>query len=160
MKKLVRLFLIVSSCLLLMVLGLFAYMTVAESYQYKWVGDTGFCIMESRAVDAKGVSLPDLYYAMPSGAYMGVNMPGYPKDVYWDDQYLVVRCFDRNNRDSIAHNCIIEYTREYSDTTMPYHVSAYDNKEDCDSAIVALNLDMLEMKYTDNHIPWRLHLFN
>lgn len=144
--------------LTLALLSLLLWVVLTNGSRYKLIGNTNFFLSESYSIDNEGKSMVDLYYGCGGdGAGYGVKMKGFPLDIRWNDRYLLVRCYDRNNKDSISNYCIIDCVAPQLPGP-PYTVTEYDNREDFETAVSLLGIKVSEMQITDNRIRRRMHL--
>lgn len=131
-----------------------------EWYMHKRIGHTRFHIVESDAHNAAGKSLPFLGYKTIMGdGYIVVHLGDYPLDVRWNKQYILVRCFDGNDSETVTRYYIIDQKTRLLGLGPSYELQGYDTEEDFRAAVATLGLDVQEMKYTDNHTPWHLPFF-
>ena len=119
--------------------------------QYKRIGNTDYSLVEGMA--AEGKPLAEIMHN-EEGGFIGLSYEGFAKDIYWNDDYLIVKCSDRNS-ETIINYCIIE---QKSNRRVPWRINEYKSKVDFEKAKQKLGLDESKMNYTDNHIPWSLHL--
>lgn len=118
---------------------------VTNRMQYKRIGKTDFYIAQMQGPN----SIPCLGYKAES---VFISIAEYLKDVRWNKDYLLVRCYNQYTTDSISQYYIIDYHQKHTDTVEPFTMTDYPDKEAFDSATVALGINSSEMKYTNNNI--------
>ena len=125
---------------------------------YKRIGKTEYYLLETMAQSSDGSALPGLYRLVGDN-YVGVSLSGYPKHIFWDNDYILVKCTDGNRNDIITTYCIIKQVGKY-DYLEKWDVRLFSDSKDYETAIKKLHLDEFKMDYTDAKIPWSLHLFD
>lgn len=128
---------------------------IGDHWQYKRIGETDFYLGELMSPK------PDLYYTKnPKFGFKGVNQRKTPKHIFWNDSILVVKCSDKLDG-AITNYCIIKmFKTKNCDSWEDYELIQYATHEEYVQAMNALGLKESEMCYTDNSIPWSLHLFD
>lgn len=130
--------------------------------QYKRIGKTNFYLMESMGITKDGRTIPTLRYSLNSniGGYAGAGVLGVPKHIFWNDSILVVKCSDKLDG-KITNYCIIKmFKTENCEPWEEYELNQYATSMEYVQAMNAMGLKESEMRYTDNSIPWSLHLFD
>ncbi len=87
-----------------------------------------------------------------------VDLEGFPKHIYWNNDYILVKCTDGDKKGIITY-CIIKLLGKY-DFIEERDVRVFHNKNEYEAAKYQLHLDESKMDYTDDTIPWSLHLFD
>lgn len=120
---------------------------IGDITQYKKLGDTEYYLVEG--IDGGYV---DLYYRNDGES---VKFRGFAKDIFWNEEYIIVKCTNRESN-KIINYCIIEqYGR--NNTYAPWKVYEYATKKEFDAAKKEFGLDEGKMNYTDTNIPWSFH---
>jgi hypothetical protein len=77
------------------------------------------------------------------------------KYVYWNDDYIIIKCTDGDSQ-KIMNYCIIEQHGRNS-PYVPWIVHEYGTEGEYKTAIDSIGLVEENLNFTDTHIPWRLH---
>lgn len=155
MKK-KRIFYIYAICVIIAGCFLFIGIFSGDITQYKRIGTTNYYLVESMTESADGGLLSNLYFKDEIGFGESIKIKGYPKHIFWNENYIIVKCSDVY-KNHIINYCIIKQVDNQRDA---YHsFQEHNDSIEYKSAMSILGLDETKMNYTDDNIPWSLHLF-
>ena len=123
------------------------------------IGNTRFYLVETMVDSKDGKPLVGLYYKpIAVSGYCGENTPGFPKTIYWNNQYVISQNYDGKSPD------IIEYVIINLDSIDPNNgemkdIHRFRNKEKYYTYLKQIKLSEADMNQTDNHIAWWEILF-
>ena len=116
------------------------------------IGNTGFYFVETMAMSKDGKALAGLYYKTPFG-YKGVEMPGFPRTVLWNDKYLISKNYDGNNSAFFCYVIINQDSVNASDGNIE-NIRVFITETDYYTYLQQIGLSESNMNQTDNHIAW------
>lgn len=119
--------------------------------QYKRIGDTYFYLCESPYRDRAKLYLHD---DTMGDNFLGIEHEGYVKDVYWDEDYIIIKCGEANCA-TISQWYIMNNINSV-DKIHKLSKKSFTNANDYQKAITALHLIESNINHTDGNIPWRL----
>lgn len=96
--------------------------------------------------------LAGLYYKTPFG-YKGVEMPGFPRTVLWNDKYLISKNYDGNNSAFFCYVIINQDSVNASDGNIE-NIRVFITETDYYTYLQQIGLSESNMNQTDNHIAW------
>lgn len=68
------------------------------------IGNTRFYLVETMVDSKDGKPLVGLYYKpIAVSGYCGENTPGFPKTIYWNNQYVISQNYDGNNHEIVEY---------------------------------------------------------
>ena len=137
----------------LLVLFFLLYSCISDITQYKRIGDTEYYLVESFGNE----SYADLRYRKDADDFFSesIKYRGFAKDVYWNSEYIIIKCTEKNSRE-ITNYCIIkQYSKNNSH--VPWEVHEYATEMEFEDAKQLFNLDEEKMNHTNADIPWHLH---
>ena len=137
---------------IIIVILLFSSCVFGDITQYKQIGDTEYYLVESTG-NVPYVNIH--YYKYKDGFGESVKYKGFAKDIYWNDEFIIVKCTNRDSR-IIINYCIIEQ-HSRNNTYAPWKVYEYATEKDFEEAKRKYGLEEEKMNHTDSSIPWRLH---
>lgn len=152
MKKVKKISLTIS-VLLLFILVFNHYM----SYSMR-IGDTNFYLVETMAISDDGKSILELCYKDMHGGYKGVEMNGFPKNVLWNDKYLISKNFDGKTSSIINYVVIKLGNRSVSGNAIS-ELNIFTMKTEYNSFLKQRGISESSMKQIDNHVLWWRLLF-
>lgn len=140
-KKIIIAFLIVIFVPLLLLL-------FSDISQYKQIGDTHFYLLPN------GTGQESLLYhdGGVEGMFFPINHEGLVHDVYWNQQYIIIKCSQQNVENWYIIRNMIDYN--YPKCKIQHLL----NENDYERALDSLDISEKCMEYTDGTIPWSLHL--
>ena len=123
------------------------------------IGNTRFYLVETMVDSKTGKPLAGLYYKpIATSGFCGVNTPGFPKIIYWNDKFVISKNFYGNNHE------IVEYVIINLDSIEPNYgemndIHRFRNEEEYYTYLKQIKLSEADMNQTDNHIAWWEILF-
>ena len=123
------------------------------------IGNTRFYLVETMVDSKDGKPLVGLYYKpIAVSGYCGENTPGFPKTIYWNNQYVISQNYDGKSPE------IIEYVIINLDSIDPNNgemkdIHRFRNEEEYYTYLKQIKLSEADMNQTDNHIAWWEILF-
>lgn len=127
------------------------------SYSMK-IGNTSFYLVETMATSGDGKTLLGLCHKDINGGYKGVEMIGFPKNILWDDKYLISKNYDGNTPTIINYVIIKLDDINVSDGTAS-ELYVFNTKMDYNNFLHKKGLSECNMKQIDNSILWWELLF-
>lgn len=126
----------------------FIFVFFYDNIKYKQIGNTNFYLMPN-AQEYESF----LYH---DGGEEGIFNPIYHKgivhDVYWNQQYIIIKCSEQKDEYWYLMRNIKDYN--YSKFRIQHFLDENDYKRSLDS----LGISEKNMEHTDGTIPWSLHL--
>lgn len=116
------------------------------------IGNTRFYLVETMAFSNNGEPLADLYYQpIATSGYCGVETYGFPKTIYWNDQYLISKNYDGNSPE------IVEYVIINLDSIESIYgemkdVHRFTNEKEYYNYLRQIKMSETDMNQTDNHL--------
>lgn len=142
-KKIIILLIIVIFVTFLLFLFLFS-----DNSQYKQIGDTNFYLLPNEIGQESF-----LYHnGGKEGVFYPIHHKGFVHDVYWNKQYIIIKCNKNNEENWYIIRNIEVY--DYSKFNIHHYLKDSDYKRALDSLLI----DELRMEHTNGTIPWSLHL--
>ena len=80
---------------IIIVILLFSSCVFGDITQYKQIGDTEYYLVESTG-NVPYVNIH--YYKYKDGFGESVKYKGFAKDIYWNDEFIIVKCTNRDSR--------------------------------------------------------------
>lgn len=77
-----------------------------DRMQYKRIGKTDFYLVESFASSPEGKPLPRIH-RLVDNCYVGLSVNGFPKDIFLDKDYILLKCTDASGK-GYTNFCIIK----------------------------------------------------
>lgn len=126
-------------------LSLFLFSDIS---QYKQIGDTHFYLLPN------GIGQESLLYhdGEKEALFFPINHEGLVHDVYWNQQYIIIKCSQQEDE----HWYIIRNIKDYN--YPKFEIQHFLNENDYESALDSLGISEKCMEHTDGSIPWSLHL--
>ena len=85
------------------------------------------------------------------GIFYPINHNGSVHDVYWNQQYIIIKC-----REQKKENWYL--IRNLKDYNYPkFDIKHYLNENDYKRSLDSLGISEKNMEHTDGTIPWRIH---
>lgn len=139
-KKIIILLIVV-----LIPLSLFLF---SDMSQYKQIGDTHYYLLPN------GTGQESLLYhdGGEDGIFYPINHKGIVHDVYWNQQFVIIKCSELKEENWYIIRNIKDYN--YSE----FKIQHLQNENDYQSALDSLGIAEKNMEHTDGNIPWSLHL--
>ena len=150
---------VISGVGLIFILLLFL-LFAGDIIQYKRIGNTNFYLVEIMTMDSNGKMLPDIYWRenVSEDYFLHVNVKGFPKIVYWDNNYILVHSSDNKSDEIFSYSIITQNLKQ--DNGVQWDVQSYDSIVTYQLALHRLGLDETKMDSTDTKIPRSLHIFD
>ena len=114
--------------------------------------------VETMATSGDGKTLLGLCHKDINGGYKGVEMIGFPKNILWDDKYLISKNYDGNTPTIINYVIIKLDDINVSDGTAS-ELYVFNTKTDYNNFLHQKGLSESKMKQIDNSILWWELLF-
>ena len=122
----------------------------SDNTQYKQIGTTHFYLLP----DWQGIGSYLHHDGGTSGGFYKITHKGSISDVYWNRQYVIVKCCQIDS-DTIEYWYVMKNIKEY-DWKM-FEIKQFLNGKDYKMALDSLGLSEKQMEHTDGQIPWRIH---
>lgn len=153
MKKIKKIFkwlviLIISVCFFWYA---FIFVFFYDNTQYKQIGDTNFYLRPNELGDVSGSFL--FHDGGEDGIFYPINHNGSVHDVYWNQQYVIIKCSEQKKENWY----IIRNLKYYS--YPKFDIKHYLNENDYNRSLDSLGISEKNMEHTDGSIPWSLHLY-
>ncbi len=151
-KKIYRI--IILSVVILFLLLLNDYM----SYSMR-IGNTRFYLLESIYTPNDGMPLLDLYYKDElTDGYKGVEMSGFPKNILWNEKFLISKNYNGNASTIISYVIInLDSVNVYGDNELKLH--NFKTETEYNKYLQQEGISESQMKQVDNRISWWELLF-
>ncbi len=119
------------------------------------IGDTNFYLMETMSISKDGKTLNGLYYK-PNGesGYRGEMTPGFPKEILWNNKYLIAKNFNGNDQ-KITCYVVIPLDSVDASKGVIHGMRKFSKESQYRSYLRQIGLDESKMNKTDNYILWR-----
>ncbi len=127
------------------------------SYSMK-IGHTSFYLVETMATSDDGKPLLALCYKDMTGGYKSVEMSGFPKQIFWDEEYLISKNYDGNAPTIISYVIIKIDSINVSDGDIS-ELYVLDTKTEYNRFMQKRGLSEAQMKQIDNRTLWWELLF-
>ena len=125
----------------------FIFVFFYDNIQYKQIGNTNFYLMPN----AQGEESFLYHDGGEEGIFYPINHKGSVHDVYWNQQYIIIKCSEQKRE----HWYII---RNIDDYNYPkFRIRHFLTEKDYRNALDSLRIYETDMKHTDGTIPWRIH---
>ena len=125
----------------------FIFVFFYDNIQYKQIGNTNFYLMPN----AQGEESFLYHDEGEEGIFYPINHNGSVHDVYWNQQYIIIKCSEQKRE----HWYII---RNIDDYNYPkFRIRHFLTEKDYRNALDSLRIYETDMKHTDGTIPWRIH---
>lgn len=132
---------------------LIADVLCVDRIQYKEIGDKGFCLAEGVSGNKKSF----LHYRESSKCMVMVPGSGLVKDVYWNDNFIIVLCDTSKSALDSLYGCIVEIDDSIiGESWFPYNIHKYSSSEELKYGCDSLGISTDNMNYTDSEIPFNL----
>ena len=118
------------------------------------IGTTSFYLVETMAISKSGKPLTGLYYKpADASGYKGVEMPGFPVEILWNERFLVSKNFDG---DSILINCyvVIDVDSINKADGIMRSIHKFRTVSDYNDYLKQIGISESDMHRTSNHIKW------
>lgn len=140
-KKIIRI-------LLIAILGLMSLLLFSDISQYKQIGDTHFYLLPNELGQESF-----LYHdGGEEGVFYPISHKGIVHDVYWNQQFIIIKCSHQEEENWYIINNIKDYN--YPEFNIQHFLSEYDYQR----ALDTMKVYEIKMEHTDGIIPWSLHL--
>lgn len=126
----------------------FIFVFFYDNIQYKQIGNTNFYLMPN-AQEYESFLYHD---GGEEGIFNPINHKGIVHDVYWNQQYIIIKCSEQKDEYWYLMRKIKDYN--YSKFRIQHFWDENDYKRFLDS----LGISEKNMEHTDGTIPWSLHL--
>lgn len=143
-KKIIKRILI--AILIFFPLSIFLF---SDTSQYKKIGDTNFYLVPN----AMGEESFLYHDGGHEGGYSPIYHKGIVHDAYWNKQYVIIKCSEKEEENWYIIRNIKEYY--YS----KFKILHFLNEKDYKNALDSLGINEAKMEHTDGSIPWSLHLW-
>lgn len=127
------------------------------SYSMK-IGNTSFYLVETMATSDDGKTLLALCHKDINGGYKGIEMSGFPKNILWNDKYLISKNYDGNTPIIINYVIIKLNNINVSDGVIS-ELYVLNTKTEYNNFLQQRGLSESNLKQIDNHILWWELLF-
>lgn len=127
------------------------------SYSMK-IGNTDFYLVETMATSDNGKTLLSLCHKDINGGYKGVEMKGFPKNVLWNESYLISKNYD-GNTPRIINYVIIKLDSITVSNGAISELQVLNTKTEYNNFLLQRGLSESSMKQIDNCILWWELLF-
>lgn len=127
------------------------------SYSMK-IGNTSFYLVETMATSDDGKTLLALCHKDINGGYKGIEMSGFPKNILWNDKYLISKYYDGNTPIIINYVIIKLNNINVSDGVIS-ELYVLNTKTEYNNFLQQRGLSESNLKQIDNHILWWELLF-
>ena len=84
--------------------------------------------------------------------FFPINHKGTVHDVYWNQQYIIIKCSEQKEENWYLMRNIKDYNYPKFD------IKHYLNENDYKRSLDSLGISEKNMEHTDGTIPWSLHL--
>ena len=122
------------------------------------IGNTPCYLVETMAISKDGRPLLGLYCKTKHGGYKGVEMRGFPKNVLWNDKYLISKNYNGNDMDIISYVIINQDSVNISDGDIA-DLHIFEAEADYYNYLRQIELSESEMEQIDYRITWWKLLF-
>ena len=120
----------------------------SDNSQYKQIGDTNFYLLPNEIGQESF-----LYHnGGKEGVFYPIYHKGFVHDVYWNKQYIIIKC----NQKKVENWYIIRNIEDYNYSK--FNIHHYLKDSDYKRALDSLLIDEIRMEHTNGTIPWSLHL--
>jgi len=125
----------------------FIFVFFYDNIQYKQIGNTNFYLRPNEMGQESF-----LYHdGGEEDIFFPINHKGTVHDVYWNQQYIIIKCSEQKRE----HWYII---RNIDDYNYPkFRIRHFLTEKDYRNALDSLRIYETDMKHTDGTIPWRIH---
>lgn len=129
-----------------------------DNMQYKQIGDTNFYLLQ----EPPGVESHLKHKEDGSSLFLDMEHEGAVNDVYWDKDYIIIKCCNLHKNDSQIADSQIRFW--YIIKNLEYYnwkefdMKMYTDQTDYNKALDSIGINEDAMKHTDGNIPWRIHL--
>lgn len=121
----------------------------SDNSQYKQIGDTHFYLLPNESGKESF-----LYHdGGEGGMFYPINHQGIVHDVYWNQQFIIIKCSQQREENWY----IIKNIKDYSYSK--FNILNFTNEDDYQRALDSLKIYEIKMEHTDGNIPWGLHLW-
>ncbi|MBR6286188.1 MAG: hypothetical protein IKR18_04250 [Bacteroidaceae bacterium] len=125
-----------------------ALLLFGDISQYKQVGDTHFYLLPNEMGEESF-----LYHdGVEKGMFYPINHNGSVHDVYWNQQYIIIKCSEQKKENWY----IIRNIKDYN--YPEFGIKHILNENDYQNVLDSLGISEINMEHTDGSIPWSLHL--
>lgn len=139
----------ISIILLIAILIPLSLLLFSDISQYKQIGDTHFYLLP----DEIGTESVLYHDGGDRGVFYPINHKGIVQDVYWNQQYIIIKCSQQNEENWYIIKNIKDYI--YS----KFNIQHFTNENDYQRAIDSMKIDETTMGHTGGDVPWSLHLW-
>lgn len=122
------------------------------------IGDTSFYLVETMATSDDGKTILGLCYKDMNGGYKGVEMNGFPKNVLWNDKYLISKNYD-GKAPAITNYVVIKLGNRSVSIDTISELFVFTTKTEYNSFLQQRGISEFNMKQIDNRILWWELLF-
>lgn len=117
------------------------------------IGDTNFYLVETMATSDDGKTLQGLYYKDVNGSYKGVAMNGFPKNVLWNDKYIISKNYD-GNTSAITNYVVIRLCNTSGSSDVISEQYVFVTKTEYNCFLKKSGISEFNMKQIDNRVLW------
>ena len=121
--------------------------------QYKRIGDTNFYLIPDWEDHGSYLS----HSGGKPGGFYSIKHEGIVKDVYWNQQYLIIKC-SKSEKEPVKYWYLLNNTEDYN--WKMFEIRQFFNSIEYEKALDSIGVSESRMKHTDGKIPWSLHIFN
>ena len=122
--------------------------------RYKRVGDTEYYLVEAVGAEPH----VRLHYNIKDEKWFGEGVihKGFAKDIYWNEDYIIVKCTDRESQEIISYCIIEQYGR--ASKYHPWVSHEFATEQEYETAKKEFGIDETRMNYTDSYLgPFAIH---
>lgn len=130
-----------------------------DNIQYKRIGNTNFYLLQEQLGVESHLKLKE----DGSSLFFDMGHKGVVNDVYWNEDYIIIKCRNRSENDSqiidsqIRFWYIIKNLEYYN--WKEFDMKMYSDQTDYNKALDSIGINENVMKHTDGNIPWGINLF-
>ena len=123
------------------------------------IGNTRFYLVETMVDSKDGKPLAGLYYKpIAVSGYCGENTLGFPKTIYWNNQYVISKNYDGKSPE-ITEYVIINLDNIDPNNGEMKDIQRFRNEKEYYIYMKQMKISEADMNQTDNHIAWWEKLF-
>ena len=120
----------------------------SDMSQYKQIGDTHFYLLPNEMGQESF-----LYHdGEAKGVFFPIHHKGTVHDVYWNQQYIIIKCSEQEEE----HWYLMRNIKDYN--YQRFMIQHFLNENDYKRSLDSLGISENKMEHTDGTIPWSLHL--
>jgi hypothetical protein len=134
--------------LLIVVFIPFSLFLFSDISQYKQIGNTHFYLLPNEM----GIESFLYHDGGEEGIFYPINHKGTVHDIYWNQQYIIIKCSEQKEENWYLMRNIKDYNYP------KFMIQHFLNENDYKRVLDSLGISETNMEYTDGTIPWSLHL--